>query len=140
MSALERWGNISLATKDVDVYSADSLDFAAIDSRFRNAYHTTGVLEDVEVVFRAPADFVSTDSFIPLIQDSADDSTFKTILAGPDILDLTGATILKGIAWKLPMPLRHRRYVRVGATPKSSGTFTAKTVEVRMERGQNQSP
>lgn len=135
---LHNFGNASLATKDVDVYCADELDWGAIDARFlRSTQHLTGMVQDGCVVFVAGSDFVSTDGFIPFITDGAATTPTDKVLIGPQIDTVLGAAPKKGIAWILPMPKRHRRYMRAGATPKSTGTFTAKTVTAYIEFGPN---
>jgi len=149
-SSLEIFGAISLAVKGTDVYSADSLDCAAVSSMFRtycssSLYtHLTGVHADLCVVFHTAADFASIDDFTPLIQDSYSGSAWVNIIKGWD----DGSTVYgwtyyttgalgtkKGIIAVLPLPKIHRRYLRAGCVPKSSGTFTAATVTAWIEAG-----
>lgn len=112
------FGTTSLATKDTLVTSADILDLNT------PATHYTGRSEKVSAVFHANADFAAIDGYIPCIQDSADGSSWKTIMTGEEITAPS-----EGDEYVLPLPLSHRRYLRTGATPKSSGTFTAKTID-----------
>lgn len=136
-SALEDFGTISLATKDVDVYGADEIDWAAIDARFRSTQHLTGVHGDGCVVFNCPADFNAADDFIPFIVDGTATGPTTKILIGPQVAALLGGTIKKGIAFILPLPKIHRRFMRAGCTPKSSGTLTACTLKAYIEYGPN---
>lgn len=124
------YGNISLATKDVQVYSVDSIDHSTIDPKYRNTEHYTGNVENQNLGFYAAADFAAIDGFIPIIQDSADDVTYTDLLRGPEV-----TAPKKGLAYTLPMPKKHRRYTRASSIPKSSGTFTAKTMFASMEPG-----
>jgi hypothetical protein len=131
---LHDFGEIDLATKDTDVYSADSLDFNTPDAKSRFSKHQTGLVDDLCVVFRPQADFASIDGMIPFIEDDSDSEfgTAKKILIGEEV-----TAPEKGQAIVLPMPKQHRQHLRAGCTPKSSGTFTAKTVEASIELGTN---
>lgn len=122
--ALLMFGSISLATKDTTVYSADTLDLEDPTNQH------IGREGNVVVVFRAKAAFAATDGMIPIIQTSDDNSTWKTILSGPDV-----AKPVKDQTMLLPFPIEHSRYIRVGAIPSSSGTFTAKSVDAWIELG-----
>lgn len=145
-SVMEVFGAIALATKDVQVYSADKLDWGVVDPRFlRGAgaigtglFHRTNVGEDACVVFSQAADGVSADSFIPIIQDSADDSTYNDCLTGQQTSIWSGAVaIKKGTVVALPLPRFHRRYMRASVMPKSTGTLTASSVVAYIEYGPN---
>jgi hypothetical protein len=121
--ALLIFGNLSLATKDTPVYSADILDLndPAVQHSGRN---------HVNIVFQPGADFAAIDGFVPLLQDSADGSTWATIRQGAE---KTAPTDDDQVV--IEMPTEHRRYLRAGATPKSTGVFTAKTVSAWVELG-----
>jgi hypothetical protein len=145
-SVMEVFGNISMATKDVQVYSADKLDWGTIDARFLRArghygtglLHRTNIGEDGAVVFVANTDLNAADSFIPIIQDSADDSTYNDCLNGQDTAVTFGAgAMLKGVAVAIPLPRQHRRYMRASCMPKSSGTLTATVIHAFIEYGPN---
>jgi hypothetical protein len=136
-SALEDFGTISLATKDVDVYGSDEIDWGTIDARFRSPQHLTGNHGDGCVVFNAPADFNAADDFIPFIVDGTATGPTTKILTGPQVGALLGTYPKKGIAWVLPLPKVHRRFMRAGCTPKSSGTLTACTLKAYNEYGPN---
>lgn len=127
--ALLDFGTISLAVKDTAVYSESSLDMGAIATKFRNTVHNNAGNE-VYLVFETPADFAAADGLIPFIQDAVTDGSFTTILTGPE----TTAPVA-GQKVRLPLPPSHRRYLRAGVTPKSSGTLTACTVEAYIEFG-----
>jgi hypothetical protein len=141
-STLEVFGDISLATKDTDVYSADELDWNTIDARALRFKANAGATlfhrdpgSGEAVVFTAKGDFISTDGFIPFItSDPTINSTTKHI-TGPQVDTVLGIAPVKGVAWVLPLPHYWSRYMRAGATPKSSGTFTAKTVHAHLEFG-----
>jgi len=147
-SVLEVFGDIALATKDVDVYSADELDWGIIDARaLRFAidgsgavlFHRTGAHQDAIVVFTVKtADFNAADDFIPFVTTAATPVSTTKLLTGPQVKSLLGiGTLLKGMAWVLPLPPAHLRHMRAGATPKSSGTLTACTVHAHLEYGPN---
>lgn len=128
------FGAIALATKDTDASSADVVKLGAINSKAPFSLHQTGRAQDgYEVVFCPAAALKSIDSFIPFIEDSDDNSTFAKILTGPQ----TSAGLGAGTHIKLPLPMEHKQYIRVGCTPKSSGTFTATTVNAWVEAGPN---
>jgi len=69
------FGDISLATKNTAVYSADSLDTNTPAVKY------TGRTANVNVVFSPKAAFVSTDGYVPIVQDSADGNKGSTIRA-----------------------------------------------------------
>jgi len=118
------FGKIELAVKNTAVYSADSLDLNT------PAVQHTGRIGNVVVKFRVDDDFESVDSFIPIIMESADNSTYTELMRGPQI-DKPAA----GDFITLPMPNTHKRYLKAGAVPISSGTFTASEVTAWIELG-----
>lgn len=127
--------SLSLATKDVDVSSADSIMMDAINTGSRFTRYQTGRAdEDLVACFCPSADFASIDDFIPYIEDSADGSAWSKIITGQQV----GAPALAGTVYALPIPLDHKKYLRLGATPKSTGVFTAKTLQVWFEHGAQQ--
>jgi hypothetical protein len=136
--ALNNFGDISLATADSDVKSADVLDFEAIAAAARFTRHAAGVsAPDAYIMFKAAADFESIDGMIPFLEsgtaESGGDITSpKKVLIGPQII-----APQKGMVFALPIPANIARYIRAGCTPKSSGSFTAKTVEAWIEFGPN---
>ena len=129
------FGQASLATKDTTVYCADSVKLGAIDSRVsaKFANHKTGKLPFHEVVFSVDADFNAADSFIPILEDSADGSSWSEIRRGAQ----TAAGPKKAARARLEVPLEHRQYLRAGVVPKSTGTLTACTVTAWIEAGPN---
>jgi len=139
--ALNNFGNISLATADSDVKSADVLDLEAIGSGARFSRHAAGVSgPDAYIVFKAAADFSASspeDGMIPFLEsgtaESGGDITSpKKVLIGPQI-----TAPKKGMVFALPIPANVARYIRAGCTPKSSSSFTPKTVEAWIEFGPN---
>lgn len=132
--ALHIFGTITLATKDTDVYSEDTIDLDTIDARFRLGQYQTGTAEDLVCVFQSPADLVAADGFIPFIQDDVDETWADPvkIVTGEEITEpLAGERIV------VPVPKSHRRHLRAGVTPKSTGVLTASTVEAWLEFGVN---
>lgn len=125
------FGNISAATTDTTVYSANSIDFGASDSRLSDSSIKTGNAEEETIAFSLGADLASIDYVIPIVQDSADGSTWADVMTGP----ACNAGTKKGVFCTLPFPHRHRQYIRTGVTPKSSGVFTAVTVSAWIEPG-----
>jgi len=133
--ALNNFGNISLATVDTDVYSADVLDLEAIGSGARFGRHALGVSgENAYIVFKAAADFEAIDGMIPFLREDSDSEmgSAKKVLIGPEITAPEKGTVIA-----LPLPSNVNRYIQAGCTPKSSGSFTAKTVEAWIEFGPN---
>ena len=122
--ALLMFGKVALATKDTAAYSADKLDMNL------PALQYTGRGSNVCIVFQPAADFNAADSMQPIIQDSANNSDWATILTGPVVGKPTAADQIV-----LPMPIKHRRYIRVGITPTSTGTLTATDVDAWIELG-----
>lgn len=118
------FGEISLATKDTTAYSADKLDMN------KPALQHTARAGQVYVVFKPAAAFNAADSYQPILQDSADDSTYATLATGP-VIAKPGASDY----YMMPIPLKHRRYLRVGGLPTSTGTFTATAVSAWIELG-----
>jgi hypothetical protein len=122
--ALLLFGTTSLATKDTAVYSANSLNLNL------PATQKTGRFPAVTIVFQTNASFAAVDGLVPFLQDSADGSSWKTILTGAEITaPVSGQQIVMG------MPVEHRQYLRTGVTPKSTGTFTAVTLDSWIELG-----
>lgn len=143
-SVMEVFGAIALATKDVQVYSADKLDWAAVDARalrFKVAAGTglfhRHIGDDACVCFRQAIAGVAADGFIPIIQDSDDDATYVDCLTGQNTQTTFGAGVLipAGMVVAIPMPRVHRRYMRASVMPKSTGTLTASSVTADIEYG-----
>lgn len=135
--ALNSFGNISLATADTDVKSADVLDLETLTgSRFtRHALGVSG--PDAYLVFKAAADFEAIDGVIPFLESGTAESggyitSPKKVLIGPQI-----TAPKAGMVFALPLPANVARYIRAGCTPKSSASFTPKTVEAWIEFGPN---
>lgn len=118
------FGNISLATKDTAAYSADKLDMNT------PAVQNTARAGEVYIVFKPAAAFNAADSYQPIVQHSADDSTYTDLATGP-VIAKPGANDY----YMMPIPLGHKRYLRVGGLPTSTGTFTATAVSAWIELG-----
>lgn len=127
------FGDIANATKDTQVYSADTLDFGALQTGYsKSTKHRTGVTENLNAVFITAAAFNAADSVRCIIQDSANGTDWADLIAGPTVA-APGA----GIISVLPLPVEHRRYLRASCYPTSSGTLTASTVTAYIEPGSN---
>lgn len=131
---LMKCGNLSLATDDTRVYSADYIDLGDIDSDSRFTLNT--LPEDLYICFRNTSAFDSIDSFIPEFQ-TADDSSFS-VNAEVTSFPQTAAELAAGTIHRYRVPANVRRYIRAAATPKSTSTFTAETVEAWFEEGAQQ--
>jgi hypothetical protein len=132
--ARRNFGAIALAVKDVDVVSADTIDFGAssLAAAVTGAgAHRSGLLPDQVIVFHTPAAFVAGDGAIPYIEDSADGLVWAKIQIGPEI-----TAPAAGIFHRMQMPMRHRQHMRAGCTPKSAGVFTASVVNAWIEFGE----
>jgi len=127
------FGLISMATKDVQVYSADSVQLGAINSKSPFSLHQTGKVDGYEAVFSVNAALAAIDSFIPILQDSADGSSWTALLTGAQ----TAGALPKGTKVRLPVPITHRAYLRASAMPKSTGVFTAGALTAWIEPGPN---
>lgn len=80
---------------------------------------TTGLNDrPLYVVVQASADLAGTGSLTVTVEDSADGNTFATALQAAVIID----ALKGGKSVALPMPLTHRRYVRVTAKPSTTGS------------------
>lgn len=127
--------SLALATKDTDVDSADSIKLDSVHALSRFSKFHTGNVPDLVACFQLEADCAAGDDFIPYIKDSADGSSWTKKITG----DQVGAPAAAAKIYRLPLPKEHRQYLTLGATPKSTGTFTAKTLKVWFEfaPGQN---
>jgi hypothetical protein len=127
-------GTVALATADTQVYGTTTLDFGAISSKYtKDTRHRAGS-NNLCAVFQVTVAFANGDSGIPILQDSADDSSFADMLWGKQT-PTTGLAVGNRIV--LPMPRQHRRYVRASAMPRSTGTFGDSTFAVWLEPGPN---
>lgn len=125
------FGAIAAATSGTRAYSADSIDFGASNSRLADTNLKTGNQNEAAIVFSLAAALAAIDYVTPVIQDSADGSTWADIVVGPACAPAHAA----GVCAVIPFPYKHRRYVRAGVLPTSSGTFTAVTVNAWVEPG-----
>lgn len=127
------FGLISLAVKDTQVYSADSVKLGDINTKAPFTKHQTGKVGGFEAVFSVNATFAAADSFIPILQDSADGSSWTNLLTGQQTAD----AVVKGTRARLPVPVEHRQYLRASVMPKSTGVLTACAVTAWIEAGPN---
>ena len=98
-----------------DAITSDVIDFL-------QKAPTTGLNDrPLYVVCKFPTALVGT-SIVIAIEDSDDNSSFKPVVQTGTLVP---ADTKKGIA--LPMPIKHRRYVRLNTTPTAitDGTMTA---------------
>ena len=118
------FGAMALATKDTTVYSEDTLDMNTPATQY------TGRMSNAVVVFKADAAFVAADSYIPVLMHSDDNDTFTEVARGAEVTaPAINATSV------IPLPVSHMRYLKAGAIPKSSGTFTAKAMSAWIQLG-----
>ena len=132
--ALHVFGNLSLAVKDTEVYSADECDLGGIDSGSRLSKKT--LPGDLFICFRNTTALAAADSYVPACQ-VADDSAFTTN-AEKVTFPETAAELPAGTIIRHRVPAEVRRYIRAAAIPKSTGVFTAETVESWLELGAQQ--
>ena len=122
------FGTMTLATKDTAVYS-QALDFGAFSTFTK---HTSGMDKPADIVVRTAVAFNAADDVAITVQDSADDTTFLDLITGVNV-EAPGI----GVIQILPMPVQHRRYVRLKALPTSSGTLTETAITAYIEPGAN---
>ena len=127
------FGNIVNATKTTQVYSANTIDFGALQTGYtKNTLHQTGETEQMKVIFTVAADMNAADTVVCIIQDSADDSSWTDLVRGPTL-----ATVKAGVIASFHLPPEHKRYLRASCYPDSSGTLTESTVAAWIEPGAN---
>lgn len=118
------FGALALATKDTTVYSADVLDMNTPATQY------TGRLANAVVVFKADAAFAAIDGYIPVLMHSDDNDSYTEVARGAEVT----APALDAMS-AIPLPVSHKRYLKAGAVPKSSGTFTAKAMSAWIQLG-----
>lgn len=131
---LGKFGNLSLATKETKVASADYIDLGGFQTGGRFTKHS--LPDDLYICFRNTTVLNSIDSYIPQIEwdtDSGFATALKTLSYPQSDAELPAGTIIR-----CKVPRNVTRYVRAAATPKSTGTFTAETVEAWLEEGPNE--
>ena len=127
--ALNDYGTISLAVAETTVYSEDSVNHGDLDPGYRKDFHNNAG-DGKFLVFEPNNDFESIDGLVPIFQDSANGADWATILTGAEVTAPEA-----GRKIRLAYPAKHRKHTRGGCIPKSTGTFTAKTVECYVEFG-----
>lgn len=120
---------LSLATKDTDVDSADYIQLPAAHALSRFSKYHEGEQGDLVACFQPAADFAAGDDFIPYILHSSSGAPSTKCITGGQV----GAPASASKIYRLPVPKDHLKHLSLGATPKSTGTFTAKTVNVWFE-------
>jgi len=104
--------------------SNDNIDFGQANPNTGLTDHANMVINVAETALAAGAATVTFS-----VQDSADNSTFADVAATAAI---GKAALVAGAQFVIPMPTRHRRYVRVnytvGAGPLTAGKFSAQVV------------
>lgn len=107
------------AKSATSAFSSDAIDFGQKEP-------TTGLNDrPLYVVVQSSTALTGASATVKItIEDSADNSDFKPVMVSGD---LTAAQVNAGAA--MPMPLKHRQYVRialaVGSTAPSTGAVTA---------------
>lgn len=128
--ALHDFGLITLTGGAGNKVCANPADFGLIDARYtKSTFHGTGVASDlaVEVVF---TQVVDAGTIILMLEDSANDSSYTAILTREAL-----TTPAKNQKETIPMPKKHRRYVRVTAT--TSTTVATGLCNAAIVRGPN---
>ena len=104
--------------------SNDNIDFGQANPNTGLTDHASMVINVAETALAAGAATVTFS-----VQDSADNSTFADVAATAAI---GKAALVAGAQFVIPMPTRHRRYVRVnytvGTGPLTAGKFSAQVV------------
>jgi len=132
---------ITLVTKDTDYYQGGSIgtvyiDLGTISTVSRFTRHT--IDRDLYMVFRAITAFNAADYIIPFLVDdtvAAMNSTLAKVWQGQPTV--TAIVWPIGQKWSYRAPEQVRRYMILGATAKSSGSYTGTTVESYWEHGAN---
>jgi len=130
---------ITLVTKNTDYYQGGAIgtvyiDLGTLSTLSRFTRHT--IDRDLYMVYRALSAFNAADQITPfLVDDTA--ANMATALAKVWI----GQTTVIGVVWPIGQewvyraPEQVRRYIDLGATAISSGTYTGTTVEAFWEHG-----
>lgn len=121
-------GVITASLKDTDYASTDGMDLGAIDARQKRLtanLHQTGAVDDLFGIIQLAATTAGTaaDSFIPLVLESSDGTTYTVLAQGKQ----TGVNLVAGDRVAIKVPVAHKRYLKLGVTAKSTGTFTDPT-------------
>lgn len=105
---------------------ADNFDLGTIDSRFRDSVHSPGLAEGFFMCFMVTTALAATETVMPTIEDSANDSSYAVIA---EVGVQSSAQPAVGTKWRLPLPANCRRYVRpavnVGTYNSGTGVLTA---------------
>jgi len=100
--------------------SDNVLDFEAIDPRAAIQSHRTGEQHEATVVFHTAQDITGANStpivVTPKLQDSADGTTFTDLVVGQGVSDPRAGNFAI-----IPMPKKHKRYVRAALAVAQSG-------------------
>lgn len=120
--ALLKFGDISAATKATVAYSANILDMGKTTK--------TGNGDQVNVIFEAATAMDSADTVAcQLYECDTVNGTFVLCAQGVAVcLDAHGK-------YALPVPRTHKRFLKAGVLPASSGTFTATTIKADIQLG-----
>lgn len=122
--------DITAATISTAYFPANVADFGASEKNTPkfNSQHRSGVeSKEAYMAFELNGGTLAVGAIFTLgIQDSTDDSTYKTKLSGPTIT-VAATAVPAGTRWMLQLPLAHDRYIRpvvtTGATWASSRVF-----------------
>lgn len=129
--ALLLGGAITLATKDTLATGTNVLDFGAQNSKYRDSNKTTGQQENAPFAyFQTAAALAAGDYFYGVISHCDTEGGTYTPCAQTKN---SAAACAAGTILKCPLPVDHLRYIRLDGMPKSSGTFTEKTVNAWIE-------
>ena len=119
--------NLQVSNEQVVTATAASTDVIDYGQANPNSGLNDNVVMAITVDEAAAAAGAATVTFS--VQDSADNSTFADVYATAAI---GKATLVAGYQILIPMPYKHRRYVRVNYTvatgPLTTGKFSAQVV------------
>jgi hypothetical protein len=130
---------ITLVTKNTDYYAGGSIGtvyiaLGTLSSVGRFPRHTLD--RDLYMCFRALSAFNAADQITPFLVDdtvAAMNSTLAKVWIGQS--SVLGVVWPIGQIWSYRAPEQVRRYMNLGATALSSGTYTGTTVEAYWEHG-----
>lgn len=115
------FGEATGATKNTVAYGADVLDLGACEFE--------GNLENLCVCAIAKTSNASVDSVAIQLYESDDNSTFTLLQQGEN------HKYEAGEKHAMPFPKKHKRYLKAGILPSSTGTFTSTVYELSLQFG-----
>ena len=131
-------GDISLATKDTLATGTDTIQLCGThNTKYRKTKDSSGAADHVPYAcFQLKsADLAAGDYFYGVVSSCATvGGTYEQSAVTPPC----AAAAKKGTILRVKLPADHLGFIRLDAMPKSSGTFTAVTVNAWIEYGVEQ--